>query len=142
MVTHSGILAGRIPWTEDPGRLQSLGSSQRVTKCQTWLKWLRAQHNISMGFPGSVDDRESTCNVGDLGSIPGSGRSCGEGNSNPLQFSCLGNSMGRWAWLSIAQRVRHNRATNTNISMIFNPRHCILLIYVLSYSVMSESLWP
>ena len=85
-----------------------------LTKSQTWLKWLRAQHNISMGFPGSLDDRESTCNVRDLGSIPGSGRFCGEGNGNPLQFSCLGNSMGRWAWLSIAQRIRHNWTANTN----------------------------
>ena len=40
---------------------------------------------------------ESACNVGNLGSIPGSGRSPGEGNSNPLQYSCLENSMDRGA---------------------------------------------
>ena len=42
--------------------------------------------------------KESACNAGDLGSIPGSGRSHGEGNSNPLQYSCLGNPMDRGAW--------------------------------------------
>ena len=41
---------------------------------------------------------ESTCNVGDLGSIPGWGRSPVEGNGNPLQYSCLGNSTDRGAW--------------------------------------------
>ena len=48
--------------------------------------------------PGSSADKESTCNVGDLGSIPGSGRSPGEGNGNPVQYSCLGNPMDRGAW--------------------------------------------
>ena len=51
-----------------------------------------------MGFPGGSDSKESTCNVGDLGSIPGSGKSSGEGNVNPLQYSCLENFMDRGAW--------------------------------------------
>ena len=42
-----------------------------------------------MGFPGGLDGKESTCNVGDLGSIPGLGRSSGGGHGNPLQYSCL-----------------------------------------------------
>ena len=42
------------------------------------------------GFPGSSDGKASACNSGDLGSIPGSGRSPGEGNGNPLQYSCHG----------------------------------------------------
>ena len=44
------------------------------------------------------DGKESTCNAGDLGSIPGSGRSPGEGNGSPLQYSCLENSMDRGPW--------------------------------------------
>ena len=44
-------------------------------------------------FPGSSDGKESACNAGDRGSIPGSGRSSGEGNGNPLQYSCLENPM-------------------------------------------------
>ena len=50
---------------------------------------------VSGTSPGGSAGKESTCNVGDLGSIPGLGRSPGEGNSYPLQYSCLGNSMDR-----------------------------------------------
>ena len=46
---------------------------------------------------GGSDGKESTCNAGDLDLIPGSGRYLGEGNGNPLQYSCLGNSMDRRA---------------------------------------------
>ena len=46
-----------------------------------------------MPFPGGSDGKESACNVGDLGSIPGSGRPHGEKNGNPLQYSCLEDPM-------------------------------------------------
>ena len=49
-------------------------------------------------FPGSSDGKVSDCNAGDLGSIPESGRSPGEGNGNPLQYSCLENPMDLGAW--------------------------------------------
>ena len=48
---------------------------------------------MNKGFPGGSDSKASACNVGDLGLIPGSGRSPGEGNGNPLQHSCLENPM-------------------------------------------------
>ena len=51
-----------------------------------------------MGFPSSTEGKASACNAGDLGSIPGLGRSPGEGNGYPLQYSCLRNPMGREAW--------------------------------------------
>ena len=54
-----------------------------------------------MGFSGSSDGKDSACNVGDLGSIPGLGRSPGEGNGYPLQYSGLENSMNRGAWQAI-----------------------------------------
>ena len=50
------------------------------------------------GFPGGSDSKVSACNEGDLGSIPGSGRSPGEGNGNPLQYSCLENSVDGEVW--------------------------------------------
>ena len=53
---------------------------------------------------GGSDDKEPACNVGDLGSIPGSGSSPGEGNSYPLQYSCLGNFRGRGDWQAIVHR--------------------------------------
>ena len=51
-----------------------------------------------VSFPSRSDGKTSACNAGDLGSIPGSGRSPGEGNGNPLQYSCLEKSMDRGAW--------------------------------------------
>ena len=48
-----------------------------------------------MGFPCGSAGKESTCSVGDLGSIPGLGRSLGRGHSNPLQYSCLENPHGQ-----------------------------------------------
>ena len=66
------------------------------------------------GFPGGSDGKESACNTGDPGSVPGLGRSLGAGNGNPLQYFCLENPMDRgdwratvhgvaesWMWLSI-----------------------------------------
>ena len=57
------------------------------------------------GFPGSSNGKESACNAGDLGLIPGLGRSPGEGNGNPLQYLCLENPMDRGAWLAIVHGV-------------------------------------
>ena len=51
-----------------------------------------------MGFPAGSDGKESACNAGDPGLIPGLGRFPGEGNGNPLQYSFLENSMDRGAW--------------------------------------------
>ena len=67
-----------------------------------------------MGFPHSSVGKESACNAGDLGLIPGVGRSPGEGNGNPLQHSCLENPMDRGAWQAIVHgvvRVVHDLAT-------------------------------
>ena len=58
-----------------------------------------------MGFPGGSDGKESAGNAGDLGLIPGSGRSSGEGNGYPLQYSCLENSMDRGAWQATVHAV-------------------------------------
>ena len=51
-----------------------------------------------LDFPGSSDGKASACNAGDLGSIPGSGKSPREGNGNPLQYSCLENPMDGGGW--------------------------------------------
>ena len=57
------------------------------------------------GFSGGSDSEEFTCNAGDLGLIPGSRRSPGEGNGYPLQYSCLENPMDRGAWWAIGHGV-------------------------------------
>ena len=67
-----------------------------------------------MGFSRNSVSKESACNAGDLGSIPGSGRSPGEGNGNPLQYSCLENPMDKGAWQATVHevaRVGHDLVT-------------------------------
>ena len=60
--------------------------------------------------------KKSTCNAGDLGSIPGSGRSPREGNGNPLQYSCLKNPMDREAWWATVHGVAKNRTQLKRLS--------------------------
>ena len=62
------------------------------------------------GFPGVSEGKESACNVGDLGSIPGLRRSPGEGNGNPLQYSCLENPIDRGAWQVTVHGVTKSQA--------------------------------
>ena len=64
-----------------------------------------------IGFPGGSGGKASACNVGDLGSIPGLGRSPGEGNGNPLQDSCLENPMDRAAWEATVHGVTESDTT-------------------------------
>ena len=80
--------------------------------CETF--YLSA-HKLSVrGFPGGSAAKESACNAGDLGSIPGLGRSPGEGNCKPFQYPCLENPMDRGARQATVHgvaRVRHNLVT-------------------------------
>ena len=72
---------------------------------------------LGRGFPGGSDDKESACNAGETGLIPGSGRSPGEGNGNLFQYSCLENPMDRGDYGVESmnwQRIRHDWATNTS----------------------------
>ena len=78
------------------------------TTTTTWEAWVncmvcefylsKAVTKVFEGFPHGSDCKESSCNAGDLGWIPGLGSSPGEGNGNPLQYSCLDNSMDIGAW--------------------------------------------
>ena len=64
---------------------------------------------ITLGLPYSSDGKESACKAGDPDSVPRSGRSPGEWNSNPLQHSCLENSMDRRAWKATVHGVEKNQ---------------------------------
>ena len=57
------------------------------------------------GLPGWLSSKEFTCNAGDMGSIPGLGRSPGGGSGNALQYSCLENPVGRGTWRARVHRV-------------------------------------
>jgi len=101
-----------------------------------WFRWKNgSKYDIlviynNVGFPCSSVSKESSCNArisaydaGDLGSISGLRRSPGEGNGNPLQYSCLGNPMDRGAWWATVHgvaRVRHDLAINHHNNVIRN----------------------
>ena len=76
-----------------------------------------------MGLPRWLNGKESSCSAGDMGSVSGLRRSPGEGNSNPLQYSCLGNPMDKGAWwatvhgvqgLDMNQRLDDNNSKECN----------------------------
>ena len=70
--------------------------TQDIKRC--FLLRTEAMRNLDTIFPCSSVGEESACNAGDPGSIPGLGRSSGEGNGNPCQYSCLENPVDRGAW--------------------------------------------
>ena len=71
------------------------------------------------GFPGGSEVKASACHAGDLGSIPGSGTSPGEGNGNPLQYSCLENPMDRGAWWAVVHGVAKSRTRLSDFTFTF-----------------------
>ena len=73
-----------------------------------------------MSFPGGTDIKESVCNAGDLGSIPGSGRSPGEGNENPLQSSSLENPKDRGAWWATVREFAKESVVTEGLNNTFS----------------------
>jgi len=129
----------RRKWQPTPVLLPGKSHGQRsIVDYSPWgrkesdtTEWLHFTSGDWEGFPGGSDGKESACKGGDLGSIPGSGRSSGEGHDNPLPYCCLKNPMDRgtwWAtvhgavksqkWLSTAQH-RWLRCTLTHKNHLF-----------------------
>ena len=76
---------------------------------------------LVQGALGGLDDKESACNAGDVGLIPGLGRSPGEGNGNPLQYSCLENPMDRRAWWATVHGIAKSRTRLSDFTFtLFN----------------------
>ena len=76
------------------------------------------------GFPYNSVGNESACSAGDPGSIPGLGRSPGEGNGNPLQYPCLENLMDRGAWLTAAHGVAESGMTE-RLTLTLTEGSCV-----------------
>ena len=98
MATQSSILAWRIPWEGSLAGYSSCSrkESTRLSNCM---------------MTTATDGKESACNAGDPGLIPGLGRTPGEVNGYPVQYSCLENSMDRGAWQATVHRVEEVDAT-------------------------------
>ena len=91
---------------------------------------------IIRGFPGGSDGKASAYNAGDPGLIPGSGRSPGEGNGNPLQYSCLENSMDREAWWATVHGVTKSQ---TRLSDFTFTSSCAIINYLVVTIVFHKS---
>ena len=124
----------RVPWLYLRfSHFKKLGSK----KCFLEYIW---------GFPDDSDGKESACSVGDLGSIPGSERSPGEGNDAPFQYSCLENPMHRENWratVSGVARVAHDWATKPPPplpSHILNMTNCFFLVFNLFFCLLEHDL--
>ena len=76
---------------------------------------------------GGSDSKASACNVGDLGSIPGSGRYPGEGNGNPLQYCCLENSMDGGAWWATVHGVAKSQTQLSDFTSLIRSLRALLI---------------
>ena len=130
---HSSTIAWKIPWTEEPGRLQSMGS-QRVRHDWAILLYIT--------FPCDSAGEESTCNVGDLGSIPGLGRSPGEGKGYALQYSGLENSVD-WTVHGITKSPTHSLSDfHFQVCHSFPSKEQVSFNFMAIVTVHSDSIAP
>ena len=97
---NPGLISFRMDWLDllaIQGTLKSL-LQHHSSKASILWRFLETFYSLSEAFLGGSDGKVSAYNAGDPGSIPGSGRSSGEGNGNPLQYSCLENLRDGGAW--------------------------------------------
>ena len=91
--------------------------------------------SLTGGLPGDSDGRESACNAGDQSSIPGSGRSPGERNGNPLQYCCLESSMDTGAWQATAHG-GHKEVDMTKLPILcLFSQWDLILVFLFQWSV-------
>ena len=81
---------------------------------------------LHSGFPGGSESKETACNAGDLGLIPGLGRSSGEENGSPLQYSCLKNPIDRGTWWATVHGVAKSWDTTDQLTLSLSHSPCSL----------------
>ena len=107
--TYSSILENSM---ESPWGHKELDTTEQLSLDGGNAEWssnFGRQFGGTLYFPGGSEVKASACNAGDMGLIPGSGRSTGEGNGNPLQYSCLENPMDGGAWRATVHGVAKSR---------------------------------
>ena len=108
MAINKGKNNSSYPWAKDVGHLSTEidTSSSKLSAI-----FINEVNKEDKGFPGGSDGKESACNTGELGSIPGLGRCPGEVQGNPLQYSCLENPMDRGVWQATVDGVTASDTT-------------------------------
>ena len=91
-------------------------------------------------YKGGSDGRESTCNAGDPGLIPGLGRSSGEVNGYPLQYSCLENSMDRGAWQATVHEVTASWTQLSDFTSYITCQISVAHFYLCFFSIIKYSI--
>ena len=114
------MLCLKCLWMESASLGQQITISDYSLEYEEQKKKSIVTSLVSRGFPGSSAGKESTCNAGDLGLIPGLGRSPGEGNGYPLQYSCLENPMDRGAWQATVHGVTKSRTRLNDFHPLVN----------------------
>ena len=112
--SHSSVLSK----TKGPKMLVYIRITRRVIKI---IYSTSSLSQIQTNIPGGSEGKASACNAGDLGSIPGSGRSPGEGNGNPLQYSCLEKSHGLRSLVDYSPWDRKELDTTEQLHFHFSP---------------------
>ena len=109
-------------------KINPLSNLSRSGICSVTLQKIIHPHKIEKGFPCGLASKESACNVGDLGSIPGLGRFPGEGKGYPLQYSSLENSMdcivhgvsNSWTQLSYFHSLKTQKHSKEKLNTLYN----------------------
>ena len=110
--------------------LFTIARTWKQHRCLSADEWTKKLCYIYMGFPGSSDSKESPYSAGDLGSILGPRRSPGEGNGNPLQYSCLENPMHKGAWQASVHGVTKSWTRLSNFTFHFQSSLLISMICI------------
>ena len=132
------------PWTD--GRVTRGKQHTKPFEAKAWHCATLSTFSMARpvtGFPGSTSGKESTCQAGDArdaASILGSGRSPREGNGNPLQYACLGNSVDRGPWRTAAHRITKGRIQLSTNVLLFVVGDLVALVVkpVTSFNPASE----
>ena len=116
-------------------------ATEQMSFCGLIVPFFFSTEYYPVGFPWWLSSKESTCNAGDLGSIPGLGRSPGEEHDNPLQYSCLKNPIDWGTWQDTVHRVAKSAPWLKWLSTFAHTLFCCLDILVICPFTHWKTLW-